>query len=197
MNAQDIRELTGRLDGRLSRRVALRTVAAGATLGLLAARPTGRALGQGTPVSAPPLIEEWAAAWSSHDPERLLALFADDAMYEEVAGGLVFQGKEEIGGYIQANLTGFPDVTVTLHSAFAVGDWAAAEWVYAGTFTGPFPGLPEPTGNAVALRGATIYALRGGKIVRNSDYYDLVSFTTQLGVAPAPGGSESATPSTQ
>jgi steroid delta-isomerase-like uncharacterized protein len=196
MNAQDIRELTGRLDGRLSRRVAFRAVAAGATMGLLAAGTTAPALAQGTPVSAPPLIEEWAAAWSSHDPERLLALFADDAMYEEVAGGLVFRGKEEIGGYIQTNLTGFPDVTVTLHTGFSVGDWAAAEWVYAGTFTGPFPGLPEPTGNTFALRGATIYELRDGKIVRNSDYYDLVSFTTQLGVGPASNASESATPAT-
>jgi hypothetical protein len=33
------------------------------------------------------MLDEWALAWSSsmnNDPERVLALFADDGMYEDV-----------------------------------------------------------------------------------------------------------------
>jgi hypothetical protein len=38
------------------------------------------------------MLDEWATAWSSsvnNDPERVLALFADDGMYEDATSGVV------------------------------------------------------------------------------------------------------------
>jgi ketosteroid isomerase-like protein len=38
-----------------------------------------------------PVLDEWAAAWSSSDVEKLLPLFTDDVRYEDVTVGAVNQ----------------------------------------------------------------------------------------------------------
>ena len=35
------------------------------------------------------VLDEWAAAWSAHDTERILALYPDDCVYEDVAFSVV------------------------------------------------------------------------------------------------------------
>jgi hypothetical protein len=44
-------------------------------------------------------LDEWAIAWSSNDndePERVLALFADDGVYEDVTLGAGVRGTENL-----------------------------------------------------------------------------------------------------
>ena len=48
-----------------------------------------------------------------------------------------------------------------------------------GTHKGDLPGLPA-TGKPFSLRGASIYELHDGKIKRNSDYWDMVTFLKQI-----------------
>ena len=38
------------------------------------------------------VIEYWAAAWSSSDADKVVALFTDDCVYEDVTMGIVNQG---------------------------------------------------------------------------------------------------------
>ena len=96
--------------------------------------------------SVPPVIQEWAAAWSVHDGATTLPLsIRATPPTEEVPSGTIFQGPQEIGGVRQSHFAAFPDVALELTSAFAAGDWAAAEWVYAGTYSGSLPGYrPAP-----------------------------------------------------
>lgn len=46
------------------------------------------------------LLTSWAIAWSSkdssNDPERVLALFVDDCLFEDVTFGMVARGKDEL-----------------------------------------------------------------------------------------------------
>ncbi len=42
------------------------------------------------------LVHELYDAWSLHQPERIDAIFTDDAIYEDVAGGQIVRGKEAI-----------------------------------------------------------------------------------------------------
>ena len=49
------------------------------------------------------MLREWALAWSSNentDPERVLARFADDCMFEDVTFGVVARGKAELRRYV-------------------------------------------------------------------------------------------------
>ena len=68
-------------------------------------------------------------------------------------------------------------------SAFATADWAALEYDFAGTNQGFVPGAAA-RGKPFSVRIATIFALRGDKIQRSSDYYDAATILTQLGMMP-------------
>ncbi len=123
----------------------------------------------------------WATHWSSHDVEQLLSLFTDDCVYEDVTLGIVNHGKGELTAFAHGFFTAFPDFHVELHSHFDTGEWAAVEWSMSGTHEGDLMGT-APTHKHFALRGASTFELRDGKIRRCSDYWDFVTFAKQLGL---------------
>jgi steroid delta-isomerase-like uncharacterized protein len=157
----------------------------------LVARGRAAARAQGSTPRAgevPAILQEWAAAWSEHDDgSRLAAIYTADATHEEVPSGTIFSGPEAIAGYAQSHFAAFPDVALDLSSAFVADDWAAAEWVYAGTYTGSLSGLPAGTGQPFSVRGTVVVELDGDKIRRSASYFDFYTLLVQLGVLPAPG----------
>lgn len=130
------------------------------------------------------VLESWAAAWSSHDTRRVLALFTDDCIYEDVTFGVVTHGKEELRAFADGVFAAVPDFRIELTSRFAAGTWAGMEWVMAGTHQGDFPGMPATGRRFSKIRGAAIAELLGGKLRRNSDYWDAVTFMKQVGLLP-------------
>lgn len=129
------------------------------------------------------VLDDWAVAWSVHDIDKLLSLFTDDCVYEDVTLGAVHHGKAELKGFADRLFAAFPDLKVELASGFIAGNWAGAEWTMSGTHKGDLPELPA-TGKHFSVRGSTICELREGKIKRNSDYWDRVTFLKQLGIMP-------------
>ena len=131
------------------------------------------------------VLEDWATAWSSHDTAKVLALFTDDCVYEDVTFGMVNHGKEELRAFADGSFAAVPDFTIALTARFVAGNWAAMEWVMSGTHKGDFPGMPATGKRFSAIRGATVVELQGGKIHRNSDYWDAATFMKQVGLLPA------------
>ena len=129
-------------------------------------------------------IEQWAAYWSAHDMELLLPLFTDDVVYKDVTMGVVNRGIAELRAFGEGFISGFPDVTFELQSAFANGTRGGAEWVMRGTHTGNLPGMPA-TGKRVEIRGASIFDFMGDRIRRCSDYWDMATLLKQLGLMPS------------
>ena len=86
------------------------------------------------------LIAELWAAWSAHDMERLLALFTEDLLYEDVTMGVINRGAAELRAFGEGFFSGFPDVTFELRSSFANGTGGGAEWTMRGTHKGDLPG---------------------------------------------------------
>jgi len=132
--------------------------------------------------------DEWAMAWSSidnKDPERVLALFADDCVYEDVTLGVVARGKEELRSFVNRAFAAIPDFKYGLTSRFAASQWAVIEWVMSGTHTGDFPGMPATGKRFSSVRGASILELEAGKIRRESDYWDTATFMKQVGLLPS------------
>jgi steroid delta-isomerase-like uncharacterized protein len=126
-------------------------------------------------------LDGWAAAWSSHDAEKVIALFTDDCVFEDVTFNVVLRGKEQLRGFADGAFNAVPDITFELTGRVAAGERAAIEWVMAGTHVGDFPGLPA-TGKRFSVRGATILELESGKISRESDYWDAATFMKQVGL---------------
>lgn len=141
------------------------------------------------------LVDELYAAWSLHQPDRIDAIFMDDATYEDVAGGQVYRGKAEIKQLLQAAFTFAPDFRVTLRSLVVAGDTATTEWEIEGTQTGPAGvgqvGELPPTGRTFRLRGASVLVFRQGRIAQVTDYYDMATFLRQLGASLQPPTSQS------
>jgi steroid delta-isomerase-like uncharacterized protein len=130
------------------------------------------------------VLEDWGRHWSSHDMERLLALFTDDVVYEDVTMGAVNRGKAELRAFGDGFFAGFPDVTFEVTSRFAGSASGAVEWVMRGTHRGDLPGLPA-TGKRIEVRGASIFEFAAETICRCSDYWDMATFLKQLGLMPS------------
>src|SRR2546429_5288762 len=116
------------------------------------------------------MFDDWARAWSSNnssdDPERVLALFVDDCVFEGAFAAV-------------------PDFKYGLTSRFAASQWAVIEWVMSGTHKGDLPGMPATGKRFSSVRGSSILELEAGKIRRESDYWDAATFMKQVGLLPS------------
>jgi len=132
------------------------------------------------------MMKDYIAAWNSHDVNKILSFFTDDCVYEDAALGVVNHGKKELRAFAKFIFTDMPDFKLEIKSAFSAGDWAVDEAVMTGTFAhSSIPGM-QATGKRFSVRAASIRELRKGKISRNTDYWDRVTYMQQVGAMPAP-----------
>jgi steroid delta-isomerase-like uncharacterized protein/uncharacterized protein (TIGR02118 family) len=130
-------------------------------------------------------IEQHWAHWSAHDMNRLVTLFTEDVVYEDVTMGVVNRGLAQFRAFGEAFFSAFPDVTFEATSSSANGSTGGSEWIMRGTHKGDLPGMPA-TGKRMEVRGSSIFEFEGEKIRRCSDYWDMATFLKQLGLmAPA------------
>jgi steroid delta-isomerase-like uncharacterized protein len=133
------------------------------------------------------MLDEWATAWSSSsntNPDRVLALFADDGMYEDVTSGVVVRGKEDLRRYLIGAFATIPDFTFSVLHQFATGTWASIEWTMSGTNRDDWAGMPVTGRRFASVRGTSILELEAGKIGRQSDYWDAATVMKQVGLLP-------------
>jgi steroid delta-isomerase-like uncharacterized protein len=132
------------------------------------------------------LARKVCEVWSFHKAGAVDELFAEDGVYEDVASGNRFEGREAIKGFLNQNFVAVPDFKVEVTQVFSTGGMVTCEWIMSGTQTGDYPDLPA-TGKHFSVRGASVAEVQGGRIVRWTDYYDMFTFLQQLGVVPTPG----------
>ncbi|WP_437588705.1 nuclear transport factor 2 family protein [Sorangium sp. So ce1000] len=116
------------------------------------------------------VFERWLAAWSSHDASKLAALVTDDCTWEDVTNG-VHHGKQAVEALAQATYEMVPDLDLEILNVFIGERWFIAEWQASGTNACDFPGA-QASGTRFRTRGASVLALREGKIHRYSSYWD-------------------------
>jgi len=153
-------------------------------VGLLTGCATARVTGAQVDTAAlERVLDQWATAWSSSDPDRLLPLFTDDVQYEDVTFGAVNKGKGALRDFATAVFGSFADLKFESRSRFVATDgrWGSIEWVWRGRQIKDFPGLPAAN-KPFEVRGAAVVEFRDGKIARNSDYWDLATYLKQVGL---------------
>jgi steroid delta-isomerase-like uncharacterized protein len=126
------------------------------------------------------ILDELAAAWSSGDPKRLGALFADDGVLEDVPLGARVQGPAGVRAFAAPLMEASPDFVCEVTARVAAGGRAASEWRMTGTHAGDLPGMPR-TDKRFDVRGVSMLELDGEKIKRCSDFWDMADFRRQLG----------------
>ena len=116
---------------------------------------------------------------SSADP------WAADA--EMVAPGGGASGRDEIIGFLGVFHEAFPDLRLEIKQLLSNGPAAAAEGTLAGTHDGvlhtPNGDIP-PTGRAVELRWAAVYATDGQTLKSEHLFFDQMELLGQLGLLP-------------
>jgi len=58
------------------------------------------------------IVEQLFAAWSSHDPDRVVAFYTDGIAYEDVPLGRTSRGKTELRKFVEDTFAAFPDLKV-------------------------------------------------------------------------------------
>ena len=142
----------------------------------VAAPPDGKSIDPDAAVA-----EKWIAAWNSHNPDKMLSLFTDDIVYEDVAFGEVSHGSAELRKFAASEFEGVPDLELKLLRADIRGGHGTIEWMFSGTDKGVFK-----TGKKFSIRGVSVIDMRDGKISRNLDFYDVATIMRQVGVLPPP-----------
>ncbi len=139
----------------------------------------------GLAVLAAPLFAGKASAHdatptSESEPAVITAYTEDAVVVQAVGNGGTFKGPDAIRAWVSDNLAAIPDLTMTTESVVVEGDRLAWQWVYRGTYTGSYPGLPAGQGQAIELRGASFIELRDGRIASETIYFDNASFLSQV-----------------
>lgn len=149
-----------------------------------------------TPAALPTPLAGWVAGWEAQPlrAEPIAAAYVADAVYEEVATGVVRAGQPEILAYLTDFFAAFADARAVVETVFAAGDRGAATWTFTGRYTGQLPGFPPGTGQPVTFRGASILDLSGGSIARETQYFDIYGLLVQLGILPNPADASAGTP---
>ena len=93
------------------------------------------------------LATRYAAAWSSQDPDRLAAFYADSGILV-VNAGAPSVGRPGIRATVQSFMAAFPDMVVRVDSVVDRSDRVEFHWTWTGTNTGP-----GGTGRAVRITG--------------------------------------------
>ena len=127
------------------------------------------------------VAEKWIAAWNSHNPDKMLSLFTDDIVYEDVAFGEVSHGSAELRKFAASEFDGVPDLELKLLRADIHGGHGTIEWMFSGTDKGVYK-----TGKKFSVRGVSVIDMRDGKISRNLDFYDVATIMRQVGILPTP-----------
>jgi len=124
-------------------------------------------------------LEVFLAFIVDHDP----AYYAEDATFQIMADPEPLEGREAIAGLFGALYGGsFTDTHVEIRSVLADGPRVVLEFVYNGTNTGEFMGLPA-TGERVSVPIMGIYEIEGESIMHGRIYFDMGTMMRQLGHA--------------
>jgi steroid delta-isomerase-like uncharacterized protein len=124
--------------------------------------------------------EKFIAAWNSHDPDKMLAVFTADVFYEDVAFGEASHGHAELRKFAASEFEGVPDLELKLVRASIRNGHGTIEWTFTGTDKGVYK-----TGKKFTVRGVSVVDVRDGKISRSLDFYDSATIMRQVGVLPA------------
>jgi steroid delta-isomerase-like uncharacterized protein len=126
------------------------------------------------------MVEHLFAAWSSHDPDRVVAFYTDGIGYKDIPLKRTSSGKTELRKFVEDTFAAFPDLKVEVVSSSICGGHGVSEVVWSATDKGFLK-----TNKRFSVRMVSVFELHEGKISRNEDFYDLSTIMRQIGALPA------------
>lgn len=110
-----------------------------------------------------PLLQHVKEALEELSTDKIVALYDDPFVFEDVPSGKTITDPSGLRAYFQALFT-LPDVAFSEIRMYEADTFAALEWTWSGT--------KRSSGEAYRVRGASIVEVRNGRIARETIYYD-------------------------
>jgi len=137
----------------------------------------------------PTVIETAKAATIAYNEknwDRVKAVLAPDAVYDEKATHRRIQGIGEILDAWKGWATAIPDSKATFLGEHASGDTAVLEVVWRGVHGGPLhtpSGLIPASHKSIDIPACQVITIAGGKVKSFAHYFDMLTLLTQIGAA--------------
>lgn len=107
------------------------------------------------------LLDEYRAAWRTHDINAIVALVGDDVVYENLTSGVRVEGADAFRAHVVETHARWPDFTFDEHAFHVAGDTGVSEWTARAT---------AADGRRLEWDGVDIVTCRDGRVVRNAVY---------------------------
>jgi steroid delta-isomerase-like uncharacterized protein len=130
-------------------------------------------------------VRGWLDAWNSHNVDRILSYYTEDAFYEDVPSvengwDVPLHGHQMIRKAVVSTFEEMPDLKFEFGSvSFNAGNYMVIEWTMTGSryleLTGRF-----------STRAVSVIKFKGNKIAWERDYYDVYQILNRLGMVSVP-----------
>jgi steroid delta-isomerase-like uncharacterized protein len=131
------------------------------------------------------LWQKHVLAENKRDIPGLLATLVDDPLYEIMATGLQYKGKEGVASFYQGLFDGMPDANFNLKTVTIDENMVVEESVFEGTHTGPLFNLP-PSGKFITFPLVIMFPVVGDKFGGERMYFDMNTLLKQMGYDSVP-----------
>lgn len=126
------------------------------------------------------LIERYYAAFNRRDWQAMLDCLADDVAHDTNQGSREV-GREAFRSFLARMERSYREqLTDIVVMVAADTNRAAAEYVVHGEYLADDEGLPPARGQRYVLPGGAFFEMRGGKITRVTNYYNLNDWIAQV-----------------
>ena len=129
------------------------------------------------------LAQTYLTMLNSHEPDLVDRFVAENYRNHNA---FVADGREANRQFWTAFFAALPDLTATLEDLVISGDRVVGRFVYRGTHTGQFMGIPA-SGNPVEMRSIDIWRVRDAMFVEHWDELNLLQLFQQMGALPPLG----------
>ena len=135
-----------------------------------------------TPDTLKALARRWIVGIWDHADFQLFDELASE-QYSYTAPGQGPMSGRAFKDFVVAARTAFPDLENSIESQMAEGDVVVTRGTTRGTHLATFGDL-APTGKSITVPWVMFTTFAGGRIVGDSEMYDVLGMMTQLGAVP-------------
>ena len=127
------------------------------------------------------LLADYYGAFNRRDWTRFLGLLTDDVIHDVNQGGREI-GREAFSKFMdKMNRSYSEEIADIVINVNEDGSRAAVEFLVLGKYLKTDEGLPEANGQTYRLPAGAFFNIRGGKVARVTNYYNLNDWLRQVG----------------
>ena len=138
---------------------------------------------EATPEETLRLVRDLLEAWNAHDLERIRTFYAPEYEGVDVGQAEPQRGPQGVSRMVKSYLQTFPDLRFVEEDVVVQGNRAVLVWTAHGKHGGELMRIP-PTGRNIAVRGASVLTVEGGKVTRGLYIWDVAGLLRSIGLLP-------------